>query len=70
MASMTEPKRDRHKTKAMQVRLHPLLRQQLERLAERNASTLTTEIATAIRERLTREGLWPPPAQPAAGEDK
>lgn len=52
---------DRHKKKPLQMRLHDQLRAQLELLVERNASNLTAEITIAIRERLTREGLWPPP---------
>ncbi len=54
------PKPDRHKKKPFQLRLHHLLRQQLELLAERNASDMTQEISTAIRERLERANLWPP----------
>ena len=65
MAIMTEPKRDRHKRKGMQLRLHPLMRQQLDLLVERNVSTLSAEIIAAIREKLAREGLWPPPQQPS-----
>jgi hypothetical protein len=56
--------KDRHKKKPLQLRLHELLRQQLEVLAERNASNLTAEITRAVREYLERAGLWPPPAQP------
>jgi hypothetical protein len=66
MRTMTDkPKKDRHKKKPLQLRLHHLLRQQLEALAQRNASTLTEEISIAIRERLEAAGLWPPP--PAQG---
>jgi hypothetical protein len=56
-----ERKKDRHKKKPLQLRLHQLIRQQLEALAERNASNLTAEITIAIRERLERASLWPPP---------
>lgn len=60
MAVMAKERRtDRHKRKPLQLRLHPLLRAQLEVLAEQNASTLTAETSTAIRERLERHGLWP-----------
>lgn len=55
-------KKDRHKRRPMQLRLHDLLRQQLEELVERNASNMTTEISIAIRERLERADLWPPPS--------
>jgi hypothetical protein len=55
---------DRHVRKPMHLRLHPLLRQQLELLSARNASNLTTEISQAIRERLERAGLWPPTPDP------
>jgi hypothetical protein len=58
------------KKKPFQMRLHPLLRQQLERLAERNATDMTEEVTRAIRERLEREGLWPPPAPPAGGAER
>lgn len=54
---------DRHKTRAMQIRLHPLLRAQLEKLATQNASTLTSEVSIAIRKHLTEAGLWPPPPE-------
>ncbi len=53
-------KTDRHVRKSFQLRLHPLLRAQLEKLGERNASKLTAEIVIAIRERLERANLWPP----------
>lgn len=56
-----EPSTDRHKKKPFQMRLHPLLRQQLEILAATNASDMTAEISIAVRERLERAGLWPPP---------
>lgn len=51
---------DRHVRKALSLRLHPLLRQQLEILVDRNASNVTAEISIAIREKLERVGLWPP----------
>lgn len=53
-------KTDRHAKKGLQLRLHPLIRRQLDKLKERNASNLTAEIVIAIREKLEREGLWPP----------
>jgi hypothetical protein len=55
----SEEKKDRHKKKPLQLRLHVLVRQQLELLVDRNASTLTEEITIAVRERLARNGLWP-----------
>jgi hypothetical protein len=39
--------------------LHDVLRKQLEKLTDRNLSTMTTEIIVAIRDRLERNGLWP-----------
>ena len=46
--------------KPITLRLHKLLRQQLELLVDQNASTLTSEISIALRERLERANLWPP----------
>lgn len=61
MAVMAKEKpTDRHKHPVTGIRLHRLIRQQLELLVERNASGITQEITIAIRERLQREGLWPP----------
>ncbi len=53
--------KDRHKKKTTNIRLHPIVREQLEKLAARNLTTITEEITAAIRERLTANGLWPPP---------
>lgn len=55
-----QPASDRHKKKPFSLRLHPLLRQQLDKLVDQNASDLTEEISVAIRERLRQHGLWPP----------
>lgn len=55
-------KKDRHLKQQMQLRIHSLLRKQLELLKERHASTLSQEITIAIRERLEKFGLWPPPS--------
>ncbi|MFM8221464.1 MAG: hypothetical protein ACKOJF_21340 [Planctomycetaceae bacterium] len=55
---------DPHKVKALCLRLHPLLRQQLEALADRNVSSVTTEITRLIREGLELAGMWPPPRPP------
>lgn len=54
--------KDRHLQKPFQLRIHPAVWSQLVKLTERNASKLTTEIQIAIREKLEREGLWPPPS--------
>ncbi len=56
-------KQDRHKAKSLQLRIHPLLRRQLEALVERNVSTLTAEITIALRAHLEAAGLWPPPSR-------
>lgn len=50
---------DRHKP-ARQIRLNLRLSIQLEKVAERNATNVTQEVNRAVREMLTREGLWPP----------
>lgn len=64
-ATMADEKpKDRHKNKPLQLRLPPILRQQLEVLARRNLTTLTAEASRAIRELLSREELWPPPSRP------
>jgi hypothetical protein len=60
---------DKHHKRPFQMRMHELLRQQLEVLAERNLTDLSTEVTIAIRERLERAGLWPPPP-PETGEKK
>ena len=67
MAKEKKPS-DRHRAKAMQLRLHHLLRQQLELLCERNVSTMTAEIAIALREHLRAAGLWPPTTPPQSKE--
>ncbi len=50
---------DRHNNKGFQMRLHPQLREQLERAVEQNASSISEEVRIAIRERLERLKLWP-----------
>lgn len=55
-------KADRHKTKQVNLRLPEVFRKQIEKLCEKNVTTITGEIITAIRERLERNELWPPPA--------
>lgn len=54
-------KPDRHIAKPFPVRLHPVIRQQLEKLVEQNVgTTITAEIVAAIRKHLADNGLWPP----------
>jgi hypothetical protein len=55
---------DRHKSKQVNLRLPESLRKQLELLCDRQVTTLTAEIITAIREHLERKEMWPPPAKP------
>lgn len=52
-------KKDRHKKQGFQMRLHPLLRQQLDKLVSQNATSISEEVRAAIRERLERMNLWP-----------
>lgn len=59
MAAKKTTKGDRHKPGRM-IRLKEALAAQLEVVAERNATNLTQEVHRAVRELLTREGLWPP----------
>lgn len=57
-------KGDRHLAKPFMIRMHPVLRKQLELLVEMNVtSTMTHEIVEAIKERLRVAGLWPPPPE-------
>ena len=61
---MARPKKkpeDKHKNPQFQLRLHPLLRQQLQKSADRNATTITEEARTALRKYLESVGLWPIP---------
>ena len=46
------------------MRLHPSMRGQLDKLVEKNASTISDEVRAAIRERLEKLGLWPVPIEP------
>jgi hypothetical protein len=52
----------KNKQKAFQLRLNPVLREQAQKLADRNASDLSDEIRRALREYLERNQLWPPPS--------
>ncbi len=56
-------KSDRHKNPQLQLRLHQILRRQLDVLAKRNLTTRTAEVVAAIRKHLADNGLWPPPEQ-------
>lgn len=53
----TEPQRGRP------VRIKPALDAQVQKLADRNASTVPIEVNRLVREGLVREGLWPPGAE-------
>lgn len=57
-------KADRHKGKAISLRLHPKIHEQLKKLVDQEASNQTQEITNAIREHLKEKGLWPPPPEP------
>lgn len=60
-AVMTKKKsNDRHKPSRM-TRVREVLAVQLDKLSKRNATGFTEEVNRAVRELLTREGLWPPP---------
>ncbi len=61
MSCMAKKKPDRHTLKPFQIRLHPVLRTQLDKLVEQNVgTTITAEIIAAIRNHLAANGLWPP----------
>ncbi len=55
-------KTDRHPRKPIQLRLHAVMLAQLDALVQQHGSDRTEEIRIAIREKLERAGLWPPPA--------
>lgn len=59
MATKKTNKNDRHYNKGFQMRLHPLLRAQLEKAVDQNASSISEEVRIAIRERLEKLNLWP-----------
>lgn len=61
--------KDRHKKVQTQLRLHPLIRQQLDKLVEQRASTLAEEITEAVRKHLADNGLWPPEAETKPAEE-
>lgn len=62
MAVMAEkkPQKDRHKHRQVQLRLHPIIRYQLDKLVDRNVSNVSSEITAAIRKHLEQHELWPP----------
>jgi hypothetical protein len=51
-----------HRYPGFMLRLHTKIRQQLRKMADRNATNESDEIRTAVREYLERNHLWPPPA--------
>jgi predicted transcriptional regulator len=60
MSVMAKKKPDRHLANPFMFRMRDDMRAQLDRLAERNATTVTAEITTAIRRHLEANDLWPP----------
>lgn len=66
--SKKDPEKDRHKA-SKPTRIRPRLAQQLEDLAERRETDVTTEVNRAVREMLEREHLWPPPGGRVAPDD-
>lgn len=58
--SKKKPNADRHK-KSKMVRIRQRLAEQAEILAQRQVTDVTEIVNDALRERLEREGLWPPP---------
>ena len=63
MPVMAKKKPDQHRMPQFQLRMHGDLLEALQALAERNRTSTTEEARRSIRERLEREGLWPPPAE-------
>ncbi|HTU22502.1 MAG TPA: hypothetical protein VMG10_30975 [Gemmataceae bacterium] len=59
MSNRKKKSSDRHKP-STQVRLNIRLAEQLEKLAERNATSVTQEANRAVRLLLEEAGLWPP----------
>lgn len=62
MGQMAKKKKE-DLTQPFQLRLHPLIRKQLETLAKRNVSSLSSEVVTAIKKHLADNGLWPLPGK-------
>lgn len=61
--------KDRHKP-GRQVRIRQALVVQVDKLAERNATTPPEEVNRLIREGLERAGLWPPTDQQGSPHDR
>lgn len=53
-------KPDPHRMPQFQLRMHQEYLDALEKLSERNRTSMTEEARRGIREYLQREGLWPP----------
>ena len=67
-AGKTPRPSDRHKPRR-QVGIRGPLAAQAELLADRLAQDLTQVVNDAVRERLEREGLWPPRGDASSCED-
>jgi predicted DNA-binding protein len=63
MSVMAKKKPDRHTGSPFMFRMRQDMRDQLDKLAGRNATTVTAEITFAIRRHLENNDLWPPPAK-------
>jgi len=57
-----QPK-DRHKWKPIQLRLPPIYKAQLEKLAKKTRRTVTEEAKIALEEYLAKFGLWELPKE-------
>jgi hypothetical protein len=53
-------KNDRHKKRPLTLRLDDRLHVGARQMADSFATSVTTEIAIALRERLEKHGFWPP----------
>lgn len=60
---------DRHKGEAVQVRMPAAMKEILRRHAASEERSTTQMAYLAIRDYLTRKGLWPPPDQQPPGAD-
>ena len=54
--------KDRHKPGARQVRIRQVFLPGLDELVRLNGSDLVEEVNRSVKERLEKEGLWPPPS--------
>lgn len=68
MATSNNPSDKPPRRKRTLIGIRDSLAAQAEQLAERLATDLTEIVNAALRERLEREGLWPPPASPSADQ--